>query len=123
MLECVWPVARWQSGVEEKRSCNAKESPESVLCFGVIVWRVGHGKGSRGPFMKYDFEIVFVCVFASVVGMVVFHNSVFCSVSTEFQVLLSLFTALTCTRTLLRFLMGYPGLRRPTNFLPVRQLP
>ena len=38
-------------------------------------------------------------------------------------VLLSLFTALTCTRTLLRFLMGYPGLRRPTNFLPVRQLP
>ena len=44
--------------------------------------------------MKYDFEIVFVCVFASVVGMVVFHNSVFCSVSTEFQVLLSLFTFL-----------------------------
>ena len=38
-------------------------------------------------------------------------------------VLLSLFTALTCTRTLLRFLMGYPGLRRPTNFLPARQLP
>ena len=38
-------------------------------------------------------------------------------------VLLSLFTALTCTRTLLRFLMGYSGLRRPTNFLPMRQLP
>ncbi|MGC6483326.1 MAG: protein translocase subunit SecD [Synechococcus sp.] len=38
-------------------------------------------------------------------------------------VLLSLFTALTCTRTLLRFLMGYQGLRRPTNFLPQRQLP
>ncbi|MEB3159176.1 MAG: protein translocase subunit SecD, partial [Synechococcus sp.] len=38
-------------------------------------------------------------------------------------VLLSLFTALTCTRTLLRFLMGYQGLRRPTNFLPLRQLP
>lgn len=38
-------------------------------------------------------------------------------------VLLSLFTALTCTRTLLRFLMGYQGLRRPTNFLPARQLP
>ena len=38
-------------------------------------------------------------------------------------VVLSLFTALTCTRTLLRFLMGYPGLRRPTNFLPVSQLP
>jgi len=38
-------------------------------------------------------------------------------------VLLSLFTALTCTRTLLRFLMGYQALRRPTNFLPARQLP
>ena len=38
-------------------------------------------------------------------------------------VLLSLFTALTCTRTLLRFLMGYQSLRRPTNFLPARQLP
>ena len=38
-------------------------------------------------------------------------------------VLLSLFTALTCTRTLLRFLMSYQGLRRPTNFLPARQLP
>ena len=38
-------------------------------------------------------------------------------------VLLSLFTALTCTRTLLRFLMGYAGLRRASNFLPQRQLP
>lgn len=38
-------------------------------------------------------------------------------------VLLSLFTALTGTRTLLRFLMGYPTLRRTTNFLPARQLP
>jgi len=38
-------------------------------------------------------------------------------------VLLSLFTALSCTRTLLRFLMGYQVLRRPTNFLPSRQLP
>ncbi|KZR88423.1 protein translocase subunit SecD [Synechococcus sp. MIT S9508] len=38
-------------------------------------------------------------------------------------VLLSLFTALTCTRTLLRFLMSYQGLRRPTNFLPAWQLP
>jgi preprotein translocase subunit SecD len=37
-------------------------------------------------------------------------------------VLLSLFTALTCTRTLRRFLMGYPGLRSPSNFLPLRQL-
>jgi preprotein translocase subunit SecD len=38
-------------------------------------------------------------------------------------VLLSLFTALTCTRTLLRFLMSYQSLRRPTNFLPAGQLP
>ena len=38
-------------------------------------------------------------------------------------VLLSLVTALTCTRTLLRFLMGYAGLRRPSNFLPQGQLP
>ncbi|MFM7677053.1 MAG: protein translocase subunit SecD, partial [Synechococcus sp.] len=38
-------------------------------------------------------------------------------------VLLSLFSALTCTRTLLRLLMGYPALRRPGFFLPVRQLP
>ena len=36
---------------------------------------------------------------------------------------LSLFTALTCTRTLLRLLMSYPGLRKPTYFLPARQLP
>ena len=38
-------------------------------------------------------------------------------------VLLSLFTALTCTRTLLRFLMSYQSMRRPTNFLPAGQLP
>lgn len=38
-------------------------------------------------------------------------------------VLLSLFTALTCTRTLLRFLMGYAGLRRASNFLPTGQFP
>ena len=38
-------------------------------------------------------------------------------------VLLSLFTALTCTRTRLRFLMGYSGLRSPNNFLPNSQLP
>jgi preprotein translocase subunit SecD len=36
---------------------------------------------------------------------------------------LSLFTALSCTRTLLRLLMGYSGLRRPTFFLPAAQLP
>ncbi len=38
-------------------------------------------------------------------------------------VVLSLFTALTCTRTLLRFLMGYSSLRRPTYFLPNTELP
>ena len=38
-------------------------------------------------------------------------------------VVLSLFTALSCTRTLLRFLMSYQKLRRPTNFLPQNQLP
>ena len=37
--------------------------------------------------------------------------------------LLSLFTALTCTRTLLRLLMGYSGLRRLPYFLPATQLP
>ena len=36
---------------------------------------------------------------------------------------LSLFTALTVTRTLLRLLMGYQGLRRTTYFLPSAQLP
>ncbi len=38
-------------------------------------------------------------------------------------VFLSLFTALSCTRTLLRFFMGYQVLRRPTNFLAASQLP
>ncbi len=37
--------------------------------------------------------------------------------------LLSLFTALTCTRSLLRLLMTYPNLRRPTYFLPDRERP
>ncbi|WP_029626283.1 protein translocase subunit SecD [Synechococcus sp. CB0205] len=36
---------------------------------------------------------------------------------------LSLFTALTCTRTLLRLLMGYPALRRSSYFLPQSHLP
>jgi len=36
---------------------------------------------------------------------------------------LSLFTALTCTRTILRVLMAYPSLRRPANFLSMQQLP
>ncbi|KGG15081.1 MULTISPECIES: protein translocase subunit SecD [unclassified Prochlorococcus] len=38
-------------------------------------------------------------------------------------VFLSLFTALSCTRVLLRFLMSYKSLRRPTNFLPIKYLP
>jgi preprotein translocase subunit SecD len=38
-------------------------------------------------------------------------------------VLLSLFSALTCTRVLLRLLMSYPALRRPTNFIARDQLP
>jgi preprotein translocase subunit SecD len=37
--------------------------------------------------------------------------------------MLSLFTALSCTRTLLRLLMGYPALRRATFFLSSAQLP
>ncbi|MCP9825435.1 MMPL family transporter, partial [Synechococcus sp. EJ6-Ellesmere] len=37
--------------------------------------------------------------------------------------LLSLFTALSCTRVLLRLMMSYPTLRRPGYFLPSRQLP
>jgi preprotein translocase subunit SecD len=36
-------------------------------------------------------------------------------------VLLSLFSALTCTRTLLRVLMSYPALRRISNFIPLSQ--
>ncbi len=38
-------------------------------------------------------------------------------------VVMSLFTALSCTRVLLRFLMSYKTLRKPTNFLPIQQLP
>ncbi|ABX08647.1 protein translocase subunit SecD [Prochlorococcus marinus] len=38
-------------------------------------------------------------------------------------VVISLFTALSCTRILLRFLMSYKSLRRPTNFLSASQLP
>jgi preprotein translocase subunit SecD len=45
------------------------------------------------------------------------------AVTLAIGLLLSLFTALTCTRTLLRLLMSYPGLRRPTYFLPASQLP
>jgi preprotein translocase subunit SecD len=45
------------------------------------------------------------------------------AVTLAIGLLLSLFTALTCTRTLLRLLMSYPGLRRPTYFLPAKHLP
>ncbi|MEB3296221.1 MAG: protein translocase subunit SecD [Cyanobacteriota bacterium] len=45
------------------------------------------------------------------------------AVTLAIGLLLSLFTALTCSRTLLRLLMGYPGLRRLSNFLPATQLP
>ena len=38
-------------------------------------------------------------------------------------VTLSLFTALTCTRVILRFLLNYQSLRKPNNFLPLNQLP
>jgi preprotein translocase subunit SecD len=38
-------------------------------------------------------------------------------------VLLSLFSALVCTRVLLRLLMSYPTLRRPSNFIARAQLP
>jgi len=45
------------------------------------------------------------------------------AVTLAIGLLLSLFTALTCTRTILRLLMSYQGLRRPTYFLPETQLP
>jgi preprotein translocase subunit SecD len=45
------------------------------------------------------------------------------AVTLAIGLLISLFTALTCTRTLLRLLMSYPGLRRSTYFLPAAQLP
>ena len=45
------------------------------------------------------------------------------AVTLAIGLLLSLFTALTCTRTLLRVLMSYPALRRPTYFLPASKLP
>lgn len=38
-------------------------------------------------------------------------------------VVLSLFSALTCTRTLLRLFMSYPALRRTSYFLPRAELP
>ncbi|MFO0037925.1 MAG: protein translocase subunit SecD, partial [Synechococcaceae cyanobacterium] len=45
------------------------------------------------------------------------------AVTLAIGLLLSLFTALTCTRTLLKLLMSYPALRRATYFLPARLLP
>ena len=45
------------------------------------------------------------------------------AVTLAIGLLLSLFTALTCTRALLRLLMSYPSLRRSTYFLPLAQLP
>ena len=44
------------------------------------------------------------------------------AVTLAIGLLLSLFTALTCTRTVLRLLMGYSGLRRLPYFLPMSQL-
>ena len=45
------------------------------------------------------------------------------AVTLAIGLLLSLFTALTCTRTLLKLLMTYPALRRVTYFLPARSQP
>jgi preprotein translocase subunit SecD len=45
------------------------------------------------------------------------------AVTLAIGLVLSLFTALTCTRTILRVLMAYPSLRRPANFLSMQQLP
>ena len=45
------------------------------------------------------------------------------AVTLAIGLILSLFTALTCTRALLRLLMSYPALRRSTYFLPLAQLP
>jgi preprotein translocase subunit SecD len=45
------------------------------------------------------------------------------AVTLAIGLLLSLFTALTCTRTILRLLMSYAALRQPTYFLPATQLP
>tara|TARA_Y100001968_G_C19444166_1_gene764299 strand:- start:2698 stop:4179 length:1482 start_codon:yes stop_codon:yes gene_type:complete len=38
-------------------------------------------------------------------------------------VILSLFTALTCTRTILKFLMSYQSLRKASNFISASQIP
>jgi preprotein translocase subunit SecD len=45
------------------------------------------------------------------------------AVTLAIGLLLSLLTALTCSRTILRVLMSYAALRQPTYFLPATQLP
>ncbi|MCP9808891.1 protein translocase subunit SecD [Cyanobium sp. HWJ4-Hawea] len=45
------------------------------------------------------------------------------AVTLAIGLLLSLFTALTCTRTILRLLLSYGALRQPNYFLPANQLP
>jgi preprotein translocase subunit SecD len=45
------------------------------------------------------------------------------AVTLAIGLILSLFTALTCTRSILRLLMSYPALRRNSYFLPASQLP
>lgn len=45
------------------------------------------------------------------------------AVTLAIGLVLSLFTALTCTRSLLRLLLGYPALRRISYFLPTSELP
>ena len=45
------------------------------------------------------------------------------AVTLAIGLLLSLFTALTCTRSVLRVLMGYPALRRAAYFITANQLP
>ena len=45
------------------------------------------------------------------------------AVTLAIGLLLSLFTALTCTRSILRLLTSYPALRRANYFVPARQLP
>jgi preprotein translocase subunit SecD len=45
------------------------------------------------------------------------------AVTLAIGLLLSLFTSLTCTRSLIRVLMSYPALRRTIYFLPHAQLP
>ena len=45
------------------------------------------------------------------------------AVTLAIGVLLSLFTALTCTRTLMRLALSYPALRKPSLFLAASSQP